>query len=211
MAIKMESDALPVRQSSSCQAKGLTKNKEILMYTISKILVPVDFSERSANALKYAASLASRSGAGITALHVMSKEKDDSLQRVLTAFEGWPVPSMAAARLPLDRQLRERTLDLYNFIEKVLGNRYSSTIGREVRIGDPVKEIVAVARKRRVDLVIVESPKKSLFSYLRAQGSLLRLTLRLPCPVLLAPPDSYTAWDGPRNSGLLADLRPLHR
>lgn len=181
------------------------------MYKISKILVPVDFSERSANALKYAASLASQSGAAITALHVVSEEKDDSLQRVLTAFEGWPVPSMKATRLPLDRQLRERTLDLYNFIERVLGNRYSSTIGREVRIGDPIKEIARVARKKRVDLVIVENPKKSLFSYLRAQGSLLRLTLRLPCAVLLAPPDSHTDWNGPRDSRLLADLRPMHR
>jgi nucleotide-binding universal stress UspA family protein len=181
------------------------------MYTISKILVPVDFSERSANALKYAASLAARNGAEITALHVMSKEEDDSLQRVLTVFEGWPVPSVAVSRLPLDRQLRERTLDLYNFIEKVLGHRFSSTIGREVRIGDPVKEIARVARKKRIDLVIVENPKKSLFSYLRAQGSLLRLTLRLPCAVLLAPPDSDTDWDGPRDSRLLADLRPMHR
>jgi universal stress protein A len=181
------------------------------MYTISKILVPVDFSECSANALKYAASLASRSGADITALHVMSKENDDSLQRVLTAFEGWPFPSIAATRLPLDRQLQERTLDLYNFIEKVLGHRYSSAIGREVRIGDPVKEIVRVARKKRFNLVILEGPKKSIFSYLRAQGALLRLTLRLPCPILLAPPVSYTDWDGPGNSRVLATLRPMHR
>jgi nucleotide-binding universal stress UspA family protein len=190
MAIKMESDALLVRQSSSGRANGLTQSKEISMYTISKILVPVDFSKGSANSLEYAASLASRSGADITALHVMRKKNDDSLERVLTAFEGWPVPPIAATQLPLDRQLQERTLDLYNFIEKVLGNRYSSAIGREVRIGDPVKEIVRVARKKRFNLVVIEGPKKSIFSYLRAQGLLLRLTLRLPCPILLAPPDT---------------------
>jgi nucleotide-binding universal stress UspA family protein len=176
------------------------------MYTISKILVPVDFSEQSANGLQYAASLAHESGAEITALHVISKDKDDSLERVLTAFQGWIVPPVTANRMPLDRQLGERALDLYNFIETVLGKRFLPRIAREVRIGDPVKEIVKVARKRRSNLVIMERPKKSLFSFLIAWGSLLRLTLKLPCPVLLAPPNPSNAGDGPRDPRLLAEL-----
>jgi nucleotide-binding universal stress UspA family protein len=176
------------------------------MYTISKILVPVDFSEQSANGLQYAASLANKNGTEITALHVISKDKDDSLQRVLTAFEGWLVPPITANRLPLDQQLHERALDLYNFIETVLGKRFLPQIAREVRIGDPVKEIVAVARKRRANLVIMERPKKSPFSYLLSWGLLLRLTLRLPCPVLLAPPNPANAGEGPRDRRLLAEL-----
>ena len=178
------------------------------MYTISKILVPVDFSEHSANGLQYAASLAYKSGAEIVALHVMREEKDDSFHSVLATFEGWPVPPVTANRFPLDRQLQERSLDLFNFIEKVLGHRYVPQIRREVRIGEPVKEIVAVARQRKVDLVVIERSKKTLFSYLLARGAILRLSLKLPCPVLLAPPDSYPAWVGPREPRFLANLRP---
>ena len=155
------------------------------MYTISKILVPVDFSEHAANALQYAASLAYKSGAEITALHVMSKEKEDSFQNVLATFEGWAVPPVTAERFPLDRQLQERRLDLFNFIEKVLGQRLVRSIRREVRVGDPVTEIVAIARQRRVDPVVIERPKENLFSYLLTQGALLRLSLKLPCSVML--------------------------
>jgi len=125
------------------------------MYTISKILVPIDFSEHSANALQYAASLAYKSGAEVIALHVMSAEKEDSFHSVLATFEGWPVPPVTAKRLPLDRQMQERSLDLYNFIEKVLGHRFTLKIRRDVKVGDPVKEIVAAARQRRVDLVVL--------------------------------------------------------
>jgi len=178
------------------------------MYTISKILVPVDFSEHSANALQYAASLAYKSGGEVIALHVMSTEKEDSVHSLLAAFEGWPVPPVTAKRFPLDRQLQERSLDLSNFIAKVLGNRFLIKIHRDVRVGAPVKEIVAAARQRRVDLVVMERPRKALFSYLLARGSLLRLSLKLPCPMLLTPPDSDPAWSGPRDSRFLADLRP---
>lgn len=178
------------------------------MYTISKILVPVDFSEHSANGLQYAASLAYKSGAEIIALHVMSKKKEDSFQSVLATFEGWPVPPATAKRFPLDRQLQERSLDLYNFIEKVLGQRFLLKIRRDVRVGEPVHEIVAAARQSRADLVVIESPQKPLLSYLLARGLLFRLGLKLPCPLLVIPPDSYSAWAGPRDTRLLADLRP---
>jgi len=178
------------------------------MYTISKILVPVDFSEHSANGLQYAASLAYKSGAEVIALHVMTEEKDDSFSSVLATFEGWPVPPGTAKRFPLDRRLRERALDLYNFIEKVLPNRSLITIRRDVRVGDPVKQIVAAARQRRVDLVVIERTKKTFLSYLRSRGAVFRLSLKLPCPLLLTPPDSYPAWPGRKDSQIVLGLRP---
>lgn len=177
------------------------------MYTIAKILVPVDFSEHAANALRYASSLAYKSGAEIIALHVVSKKKEDSFQSVLATFEGWPVPLVTAEHFPLDRQLRERHLDLFNFIEKVLGQRFVPTIRREVRVGDPVTEIVSAARQRRVDLVVMERQKENLFSYLLTRGTLLKLSLKLACSVMLTPPSSSPTWAGPRDTRFLADLR----
>lgn len=180
------------------------------MQSVSKILVPVDFSEQSANGLKYAASLAQKMNAELIALHVMSADKNGSFPQVLAAFEGWPMPPMTARQMPIDRQLGEKSLDLYNFIRKVLGNRSSPKIWREVKMGAPAKEIVAVARERRVALVVLEIPNKSLFSYLAARGALLKLTRKLPCPLLLTPPDSCTEWAGPGEPRLLADLRAPH-
>lgn len=45
------------------------------MNTVQKILVPVDFSERSANGLQYAASLAQEMKADLIVLHVFDKSE----------------------------------------------------------------------------------------------------------------------------------------
>jgi len=177
------------------------------MYTISKILVPVDFSEHSANGLQYAASLAYKNGAEVIALHVMNEEKEVSFNSVLATFEGWPVPPQTAKQFPLDRRLRERALDLYNFIEKVLPNRSLIKIRRDVRVGDPVRQIVAAAGQHRVDLVVIERTKKTFLSYLRSRSAVFRLSLKLPCPLLLTPPDFYPSWPGCKDSRVLLDLR----
>jgi nucleotide-binding universal stress UspA family protein len=44
------------------------------MNTVRKILVPIDFSEDSANGLKYAVSLAQKTQAELIVLHVTQKK-----------------------------------------------------------------------------------------------------------------------------------------
>jgi len=136
------------------------------MNTVRKILVPVDFSEDSANGLKYSVSLAQETQAELVVLHVTQKKEADSFLDLLAVMEGAPMLNRPAA-IPVDRLLREKALDLYHFIEK--------------------EKILGVAEEENIDLVALAIRQKSFFPYLMAGGKLLKMISRFPCPVLLNP------------------------
>lgn len=166
------------------------------MNSVQKILVPVDFSERSANGLKYAASLAQEMRAEIIVLHVFNKKETYSFLDSLATFEGWPIPPNGSIHVPIDVWFKEKTLDLYNFVQKAVGNSGTLRIRRMVAMGNPVKEILEAAKEERIDLIVLALQRKSLFSYLMARGTLLKFIWRVPCPVLLTPPVSKD-WSEP--------------
>ncbi len=89
------------------------------MNKVRKILVPINFSEESANGLKYAVSLAEKTQAEVVVLHVTQKKEADSFSDLLAVMEGSPMLNRPAA-IPVDRLLREKALDLYRFVEKVV-------------------------------------------------------------------------------------------
>src|SRR5437016_4757357 len=101
------------------------------MNRVQKILVPIDFSEDSANGLEYAVSLAQKTQAELVVLHVTQKKEADSFVNLLAVMEGAPMLNPPAG-IPVDRLLREKALDLYHFIEKVVRNprRLKIQIGR---------------------------------------------------------------------------------
>src|SRR5918996_5923940 len=105
------------------------------MNTLRKILVPVDFSDESANDLRYAFSLAQETQAELVVLHVTQKKDADRFLDLLAVMEGSPMLNRPAG-IPVDRLLRERALDLYNFIDKVVGNPGRLRIRRRVALGN---------------------------------------------------------------------------
>jgi universal stress protein A len=157
------------------------------MDTVRKILVPVDFSEDSATGLKYAVSLAQKTQAELIVLHVTQKEEADSFVDLLAVMEGAPMLNRPVA-IPVDRLLREKALDLYYFIEKVVSNPGSLKIRRKVALGNKAGKILDVAKEENIDLVVLPVRKQSFFPYLMARGKLLQMISRMPCPVLLKPP-----------------------
>jgi universal stress protein A len=157
------------------------------MNTLRKILVPINFSEDSANGLKYAVSLAQETQAELIALHVTQKKEADSFLDLLAVMEGWPTLNRPAS-IPVDRLLSERALDLYRFIEKVVRNPGRLKIRRKVALGNKEEKILGVAREENIDLVVFGIRKNSFFPYLTARTRLLKMIWRFPCPVLLSPP-----------------------
>lgn len=156
------------------------------MNTARKILVPIDFSEDSANGLNYAVLLAQKTQAEVIALHVTQKEEADSFLDFLAVMEGAPMLNPPAA-IPVDRLLREKALDLYNFIEKVIRNPGPLKIRRKVALGNKAEKILGVAKDENIDLVVLAVRKQAFFPYLMDRGKLLRMILQMPCPVLLKP------------------------
>ena len=156
------------------------------MNTVRKILVPIDFSEDSANGLNYAVSLAQKTQSEVMALHVTHKKQADNFLELLAVMEGYPMLNLPMG-IPVDRLLREKALDLYNFIEGMIRNPGQVKIRRKVALGNEVEKILRVAEEENIDLVVLAVPQKSIFAYLMAGGKLLKMISRMPCPVLLKP------------------------
>ena len=156
------------------------------MSKLNKILVPVDFSVESARALQYALSLASKTGAEVMALHVVEKTDDaDFLMSSVAILEGSPFPANEFSTVPVDILLRERSLDLWNFVERTVGTDNQVKITKRIKMGNLLKAITAVIQKEDIDLVVLELHKGS-FPDLEAL-KVIRLIRSIPCPVLLDP------------------------
>lgn len=139
-----------------------------------RLLVPVDFSDSSLRALRYAVGLAAESGGSLTIVHVVPadygllgigreefRDLDKSLQR------------QAANRL--------RTLADAHVRQNVPADL-------EVRLGRPAEEIVAAASESKSDLIVLSTHGLTgLDRYLI--GSVADRVARLaPCPVFLMRP-----------------------
>jgi nucleotide-binding universal stress UspA family protein len=139
---------------------------------ISKILVPVDFSEFSRKALKYALRMAAQFGAEVTLVHVVEPfiyPTDWMLPLPQTDFAG--------ARRAIIEQLRALT-ESYPFAAQPI-----------VVEGKPSQEIIKIAKARKADLIIIGTHGYSGVKHALI-GSVAERVVRLaPCPVLTVRPD----------------------
>jgi nucleotide-binding universal stress UspA family protein len=156
------------------------------MNTVGRILVPVDFSNDSAAALKYAVSLAHKTQAEVIVMHVTQKPEADAFLNLVAMMEGCPALNPPAG-IPVDRLLREKALDLYHFVDREVRSPGQLKISRKVTLGNHADKILRCVKEDKVDLVVLATRKTLFFPYLMARGRLLRMISRFPCPVLLTP------------------------
>lgn len=158
------------------------------MQKVGKILVSIDFSEESAAALRDATSLLRETKAKLIALHVIDvSAESDFLLSWIAPVEGFPLQLNDSRHFPLDILRRERTLDLWNFVERTVGYASHDGVTNLVRMGSLTREIAAVIREEHVDLLVLKLRKRFVFPDLGAL-KLLRIARRLSCPVLVDPP-----------------------
>jgi nucleotide-binding universal stress UspA family protein len=139
-----------------------------------RILVPVDFSDSSARALRHAAKRAAESGGSLIIMYVVP------------ADYGWLGFGRNALR-DLDRSLQRQAADrLRAFAKENVGENVPADL--EVRIGQPAQEIVAAARESKCDSIMLSTRGLTgLDRYLI--GSIADRVARLaPCPVVLVRP-----------------------
>jgi len=136
-------------------------------FAFKRILVPVDFSTRSANALAYAVALGSRARAEIDVLHVWHSDLSN------------PV---TVARERAKQELCDFVsgLDLHGDVE----------LHRRAELGDPYLTIQSLAQLTRYDLLVVAGPEPTR-SEVDSAG--LRLLRSASTPVLFVP-GNCLAW-----------------
>lgn len=110
---------------------------------MKKILVPVDFSACSANALQYALHFAARSGAGIHVLHVIFPN-DGINNNMYDAF--W-----------IDDYIEQRKKDLTGWTAQICKESGLETVKTEAtcEVGFPVRTIAMTANAVQAELIIM--------------------------------------------------------
>ena len=157
------------------------------MRKLNKILVPIDFSEESARALRYALSLAKETRSELVALHVIEKTDDsDFFMSSVALLEGSPFPVNEFSPTPVDVLLQERSLDLWNFIGRTVETNNQVKIIKRIKMGSLLKAMTATIQEEGIDLVVLELRKRSFPDL--GTLKLIKLIRGLPCPVLLGPP-----------------------
>jgi nucleotide-binding universal stress UspA family protein len=142
------------------------------MLELSKILVPVDFSERSTGAVRYARNLACHFHSELILLHVLP-----SIPYVMGAFEFGGVATVESftERTPEARQQLDEFL-----ADELIGMKVS----RVVLEGDPAVKIVDYAHGEHVDLIVMPTHGYGPFRRFLLGSVTAKVLHDADCPVL---------------------------
>jgi nucleotide-binding universal stress UspA family protein len=157
--------------------------------TLRRLLVPVDFSESSAHALRHAVELAAESGGSLVIVHVVP------------ADYGWLGIGRDQSR-DLDRSLQRQAADrLRTFADENVGHNVAADL--EIRVGRPAEEIVAAGTESRCDAIVLSTRGVTgLDRYFI--GSVADRVARLALyPVFLIPPERPAVARGPMSPPVL--------
>jgi nucleotide-binding universal stress UspA family protein len=159
-----------------------------------RVLVPVDFSDSSARALRHASSLAAKSGGSLIIVYVVP------------ADYGWLGFGRNELR-DLDRSLQRQAADrLRAFADENVGKNVLADL--EVRIGQPAEEIVAAARESKCDSIMLSTRGLTGLDRFLIGSVADRVARLAPCPVVLVRPGRRSA---NRKQKLPAVLRFKHK
>lgn len=156
------------------------------------ILVPVDFSEYSASALRYTAAIAARFASSIMVLHVVPRETtthamQQRLGHSAIPFLG-PFAATSAPDIPLD-VAEEVVIDLreqaYTALQAFLPAQLAQyPVELRVVVGHPFERILEVAVHEHVALIVLGTHGRTGLAH-AIMGSVAERVVRLaPCPVL---------------------------
>lgn len=177
---------LPIRRANSRQPKKRTVQ-------IKLILCPIDFSEFSARAYRYALSLAERYHAKLVALHVV---------------EIWRHPSASfSTTADLYQKFRKAFLENGGLqLQEFVNKHASPEIQRElvVQEGTAADEILSCARTHRADLIAMGTHGRRGFDRLMLGSVTDRVMRAASCPVLVVSSPS-------RDAAVAATERHPHR
>jgi len=114
------------------------------MFSVARILVPVDFSQRCAGAARYAEALVERYGASATLLHVIPRPYYD--------FVGFGGEGVVVGQAYADRAA-DLKAEFETFMHKEVPNLKAGSI--VVQEGDPATLIVNYAHDNGMDMILM--------------------------------------------------------
>jgi nucleotide-binding universal stress UspA family protein len=145
---------------------------------IQRILVPMDFSVHSKNALRYAIAFAEQFGASLHLIYVV----EPTIYPADLGFGQVVMPDV-------EEELRERGFEeLKALVEREIGERVKAT--STVRTGKPHQEILVEAEGQKADLIIVASHGHTGVEQILFGSTAMRIVRLAKCPVLTVRPQA---------------------
>ncbi len=145
------------------------------MIEIKKILVPIDFSEHSFNALEYAKILAEKFNAELILLNVIEPV-------VFTADLTMGQINIPAIESELVQKSDEK---LKEIIEKLKGK---FNVKGAVRIGKPYVEIIEFSKNENIDLIVIGTHGHTGVEQFLFGSTAEKVIKKSTCPVLIIQP-----------------------
>jgi universal stress protein A len=168
------------------------------------ILVPVDFSAYSTQALLCAADIAERFNSSIIVLHVIGREVSVHAMRQRLGVERVPLlgpsTSSQAEEIP-DQEIESVIVDhreqAYTQLQSFLPERLAHhPVELRVVLGNPFERIIEMALREKAGLIVLGTHGRTGLTHV-AMGSVAERVVRLaPCPVLTvkAPSSETEGW-----------------
>ncbi len=143
---------------------------------IRRILVPIDFSDASKEALQYAVTFARQFQSELLLVYVV----EPAIYPADFSFGQVSMPD-------IENELRERgQIGLDQLAQSAVAPPLVSKT--MVRTGRPFLEIVKAASEERIDLIIIATHGHSGVEHLLFGGTVEKVVRKAPCPVLMVRP-----------------------
>lgn len=138
--------------------------------TIKKVLVPIDFSDYSKSALKYAVNFSRLFNAEIILIYVV--------EPVIYP----PDFSMGQIAMPsINTEWDERAKDE---LDKLAKSEISTSVKTILKTGKPFVEIIETAKEENIDLIIIATHGHTGVEHILFGSTAEKVVRKAPCPVL---------------------------
>ena len=145
-----------------------------VQFHIHKILVPVDFSEHSQKALRYALAFALQFDAEVTLVHIVEQ----------MVYPGdWMYPPLAVTDFAAEK--REQMLDQLRALDAGSGVKTDHV----VRLGRAWQEVIEIAREQKADMIILATHGYTGLKHALLGSVAEKIVRHAPCPVLSVRPE----------------------
>jgi nucleotide-binding universal stress UspA family protein len=144
------------------------------MIQLKRILLPTDFSDYAAEAVKYACALAERFNAQLHVLHVIE-------------FESRVGPNFFP---DYEEQLKQ---DAEQALAHVPEREWTEgkDVVRTLTWGKPFLEIIRYAKEHQIDMIVLATHGRSGLSHILMGSVAERVVRQSPCPVLTVRPEGH--------------------
>lgn len=143
---------------------------------IRKILVPIDCSEGSSyNATSFAVALAKKYNSEVCLVGIIPT---NIWNYFIMSNEGSSAPLYLMRRI--EKESRETLLSASRLVEE---NSICTSV--QMSYGRPASKILEVAKRRNIDLIVMENDPPNIFTRLFCGGTCTDIINNAPCPVLV--------------------------